>query len=104
MDNQDATKDVLLEEYRFMQKAYALQFSHFMGVFYLWIPLVSLPVGAGAFANLGSRPFPLGFLLIFIAAIGLLLSAKMFDIRRSQIRYLERTNKLREVLWKQYRI
>ncbi len=104
MGDEGALKDVLLDEYRFMQKAYELQFTHFMGVFYLWIPLVTLPVGAGVIVNLGSRPLPHGFLLLFVAAMGALLSAKMFDIRRSQVRYLVRANRIREALWRQYHV
>ena len=34
---------VLLAEYGFFQKAFELQFSHFMGVFYLWAGLIGLP-------------------------------------------------------------
>lgn len=104
MNDDTALKDVLLNEYCFMQKAYELQFTHFMGVFYFWIPAVTLPTSAVVLANLGSRPVPLGLLFCFIALIGFFLSAKMFDIRRSQVRYLERTNKLRGALWGRYRV
>lgn len=104
MSDETAVKDILLDEYRFMQKSYELQFTHFMGVFYIWIPLVSLPVGAGVLSNLGSKPLALGFLLLFIGVLGFLVSAKMFDIRGAQIRYLKRTNELREALWKRYDI
>jgi hypothetical protein len=104
MGDEGAVKDILLGEYRFMQKSYELQFTHFMGVFYIWIPVVTIPVGAGILANLGSKPLAFGFLICFVAIIGVFLSAKMFDIRRSQIRYLERTNRLREALWEKYKI
>jgi len=104
MSDDGALKDVLLDEYRFMQKSYELQFTHFMGVFYFWIAVVSLPTGAAVVANLGSKPVPLGLLFCFIALIGFFLSAKMFDIRRSQVRYVERTNQLRAALWLRYKI
>lgn len=104
MGDEIAIKEILLDEYRFMQKSYELQFTHFMAVFYIWIPIVTLPVGAGVLANLGQRPRSLGFLFIFVAVIGILLSLKMFDIRRSQVRYLQRVNSLREALWERYAI
>ena len=104
MNENSAFREVLLNEYYFMQKAYELQFTHFMGVFYFWIPVVTLPTSAGVLANLGSRPVHLGLLFCFIALIGFFLTAKMFDIRRSQVRYLERINKLRAALWGIYEV
>jgi FtsH-binding integral membrane protein len=101
-------KEFLLNEYSFMQKTYELQFNHFMNVFYFWTVIITVPTGAGIIANLGvansSNPKVFGFLCLFVSMIGFFLSTKMFDIRRSQIRYLERTNEFRIALWEKYKI
>ena len=108
MSDQNSTMDILLNEYSFMQKSSELHFTHFMGVFLFWTAIVTIPAGAGVFANLGmsdpSKPVVFGALCVFVTLIGVFLSAKMFDIRRSQIRYLERVNTLRIALWEKYKI
>src|SRR2546426_9729747 len=95
----ETLKQVLFEEYKFMQKAYELQFTHFMGVFYLWIGLVTLPTGAGLFKSLDTKLSALGLVCFFVSLLGVFLSTKMFDIRRSQIRYVMRANQIRFALW-----
>ncbi|MDP1624216.1 MAG: hypothetical protein Q8L64_00450 [bacterium] len=73
-------RDYLNTEYNNFQKAYEIQFTHFMGVFYFWIGVATAPVAAGLLSKheLDSPVLPI--LLALVAFIGLFLSAKMFDI------------------------
>jgi hypothetical protein len=98
-DESATLKEVLIEEYKFMQKAAELQFTHFMGVFYFWTALISLPTGAGILKSFETKDMAFGLVCLFVSLIGVFLSAKMFDIRRSQIKYLRLTNQIRFALW-----
>lgn len=98
---------VLLAEYGFFQKAFELQCSHFMGVFYLWAGLISLPVTAGLLAlDLAddAKSLRLIVLCLVLVALGCFLSLKMFDIRRSRLRYAVRLNDLRAALYEKCKI
>jgi hypothetical protein len=93
-------RDYLNTEYNYFRKAYEIQFTHFMGVFYFWTAVVTAPVAAGLLSskdNLNSPAFPI--LLGLIAFIGLFLSAKMFDIRCSQLKYILLMNQVRAALY-----
>jgi hypothetical protein len=104
----DKKDEFLLTEYEFMEKAYELQFNHFMGVFYFWIVVVGAPISAGILTTLGlegSQKFTaLGILCIFVSLLGVFLSAKMFDIRHSQLRYVKKLNEIRDHFWQTYKI
>src|SRR5205085_11206773 len=74
-------------------------FTHFMQVFVVWVGVVTAPLTLSILANLG---FPLerrvtvfGVVCLVVASIGMFLAAKMFDIRRSQLRYLGQINTIR---------
>ncbi len=87
-------------EYEVAVKTYELQFTHFMGVFYFWIAVMTFPATAGLIASPEiMTPFQFGLLLIFLAALGIFLSAKMFDIRCSQLHYTHNLNQLRDHLY-----
>lgn len=94
-------RDFLNSQLEFFQKSAELQFTHFMGVFYFWTLVVSAPVTAGLLTssdkNADSR---LGILLLLTAVLGLFLSAKMFDIRCSQLKYIAEINQIRDILVK----
>lgn len=90
--------DYLNTELNNFQKASELQFSHFMGVFYFWTLVVSAPVTAGLLTS-SNRQYTLGILLLLTAFLGLFLSAKMFDIRCSQLRYIAEINRIRGLLY-----
>lgn len=100
MQKEAVTKEILIEEYKFFQKAYELQFSHFMGVFYFWVAVMTVPTGAGVM-GLRNESVKFGLLYLFLGLMGTLLTAKMFDIRRSQVGYLQRVNEIRFALWKE---
>ncbi len=74
-----------------------------MGVFYFWIAIITAPLTAGLLSdpNLGKV---LGILFISIASLGFFLSAKMFDIRKSQLRYAHKINEIRIFFWNKYKI
>ena len=97
---------ILLSEYEFLHKSFELQFNHFMGVFYFWIAVITAPISASLISNLGAqdsvKPLIYGILCFLVAFIGLFLSIKMFDIRRSQLRYAQKLNELRAYFWQTY--
>ncbi|MCK4823460.1 hypothetical protein KA005_47350 [bacterium] len=95
------TKDYFIAEYEAWLKSYEVQFTHFMGVFYFWVAVVTFPATAGLIANqhhLSSGNFAL--LLYFLALIGFFLLAKMSDIRCSQLKYVRNMNEARYHLYK----
>lgn len=96
----------LLTEYEFMQKCFELQFNHFMAVFYFWVAVITAPISASLISNLGIqdsvKPFIYGTLCFLVTFIGLFLSLKMFDIRRSQLRYTQKLNEIRAYFWQSY--
>jgi hypothetical protein len=101
----------LIADYEFMQKEIELQFNHFMGVFYFWVAVVGIPVTGSVLSTLGlenadglERRLALGLLWLFISCLGLFLSAKMFDIRRSQLRYIAQANGIRLYFWNKHQI
>jgi hypothetical protein len=104
----DVDIKVLMTEYGFFQKAFELQFSHFMGVFYLWTGLIGLPVTAGLLLSVDTadraKSLRLVVLCLVLVALGWFLSLKMFDIRRSQLRYATRLNDVRVALYKASKI
>ena len=73
-----------IEQY---QKDYEIQFNHFMGVFYFWIGIVSVPATAGLLTK-KVPPENLALLSFLIAILGYFVSAKMYDVRCSQLRYI----------------
>ncbi len=98
--NNDA-RDYLKTELEFFNKAYEIQFDHFMRVFYFWTVIVTAPISAGLLTisnPLESDVFQL--LLMLIAIMGWFLSAKMFDIRCSQLRYVSIMNEVRELFYR----
>jgi len=97
--NPDARK-YLETELEHLQKAYELQFTHFMGVFYFWTVVVTAPATAGLLtsgSNTNQTNLPI--LLLLVALMGWFLSAKMFDIRCSQLRYIININQVRQHLY-----
>lgn len=94
-------RDYLNAEIGYFQKAAELQFTHFMQVFYFWTAVVTAPITAGLLftrTDLTSNPvFPI--FLALIALLGWFLSAKMFDIRCSQLKYLAIINYYRGALY-----
>lgn len=97
--NQD-TRDYLNNELHFFEKAYEIQFTHFMGVFYFWTIVVTAPVTAGLLATKGiGGDLTLSILLLLVAFLGWFLAAKMFDIRCSQLRYISMINQVRWTLY-----
>lgn len=104
MNSNSNTKDAfLISEYEFLQKAYEVQFNHFMGVFYFWVAVITAPITAG----LVSEPKleqTLGIICIAVASLGFFLSVKMFDIRKSQLRYTNKMNEIRGFFWRKYKI
>jgi hypothetical protein len=92
--------EYLIAELNIYQKAYKIQFTHFMNVFYFWTAVVTAPVTVlTSSGNTNQSYFPL--LLILIAILGFFLSLKMFDIRCSQLRYTSDMNFLRHFLYKE---
>lgn len=91
MDKAQEKESFLRTEYEFLTKAYEVQFTHFMGVFYFWIVVIGAPTAAGVIAEVVS----LGAICIGAGLLGLFLAAKMFDIRFSQFRYIAKMNELR---------
>jgi hypothetical protein len=93
--------DYLKVEIGYFQKATELQFTHFMQVFYFWTAIVTLPITAGLLfsqTEITSSPvFPV--FLVLIALLGWFLSAKMYDIRCSQLKYLTIINYIRGALF-----
>jgi hypothetical protein len=102
--NTDGKKDFLLIEYKFMEKAYELQFNHFMGVFYFWTAVVGVPITAGILTNLELNDFEkltaFGILCIVVCFLGFFVSLKMFDIRQSQFRYIKKMDEIRDYFWR----
>lgn len=92
------TLEYLNAELNNFQKASELQFTHFMGVFYFWTLVVSAPVTAGLLTSTGEHR-TLGILLLLTSFLGLFLSAKMFDIRCSQLRYISEINRIRGIFY-----
>jgi hypothetical protein len=92
--------DYLIAELKFYQKAYEIQFTHFMGVFYFWSVVVTAPATAGLLTFSGDANYPaFPILLVLIALMGWFLSAKMFDIRCSQLKYISKMNYVRYTLY-----
>ena len=87
-------------EYEAWLKSYEIQFTHFMGVFYFWVAVVTFPATAGLIASqhrLPSHHFSL--LLFLLALLGFFLLAKMSDIRCSQLKYVRNMNEARYQLY-----
>ena len=96
----DKGDEYLRGEYEFFQKAYEVQFTHFMGVFYFWIAVVTFPATASLFGKDTSMTGQqVGYILGLIAFMGVFLSAKMFDIRCAQLIYSNELNYLRKHLY-----
>ena len=92
----EAREFLRIEHDTLFKMAYESQFNHFMGVFYFWIAVVTFPGTAGLIANsatLDNEQF--GWLLALIATVGVFLSAKMYDIRCSQLKYIVKINEVR---------
>lgn len=90
--------DFLRTEYEFLNKAYEIQFTHFMGVFYFWIAVIGIPTTAGIITNHSD------ILCIGAGLMGVFLSAKMFDHRHSQYWYIAKMNELRNHFWLKFDI
>jgi hypothetical protein len=101
--NTDNKEKFLISEYEFLQKVFEIQFNHFMGVFYFWVALITAPLTAGLLSD-PSLSTVLGVLFISVASLGFFLSAKMFDIRKSQLRYAQKMNEIRTFFWHKYKI
>ena len=87
-------------ELEHFQKAFKLQFNHFMGVFYFWIGVVTLPATAGLLTTEKAIPSDnLALLSLLIAIVSLFASKKMFDIRCSQLKYTFFINEIRQQLY-----
>lgn len=87
-------------EYEAWHKSYEIQFTHFMGVFYFWVAVVTFPATAGLIASQYQFPKPyFALLLCILALIGFFLAAKMFDIRCSQLKYVRYMNEARYHLY-----
>jgi len=87
-------------ELEHFQKSFELQFNHFMGVFYFWIGVVTLPATAGLLTTDKDMPLEnLAFLSLLIAIVSLFTSAKMFDIRCSQLKYAFYINEIRQQIY-----
>ena len=90
-------RDYYKIELEHFQKSYELQFNHFMGVFYFWIGVVTLPATAGLLTTEKAIPsFNLALLSLLIAIVSLFASTKMFDIRCSQHKYTFIINDIRQ--------
>ncbi len=100
MDKEQEKESFLRIEYEFLAKAYEVQFTHFMGVFYFWIAVIGAPTTAGVIAKVVN----VGFLCIGSGLLGIFLAAKMFDIRHSQFRYIAKMNELRGRFWSKFDI
>lgn len=102
----DDKMKILLSEQESLQKFSELQFNHFMAVFYFWIAVITVPTSAGLISNLSvtdaKKPLFYGILCFLVAFIGFFLSLKMFDIRRSQLRYIQKLNEVRAYFWNKY--
>src|SRR5215204_177361 len=94
----DDKMKILLSEQESLQKFSELQFNHFMAVFYFWIAVITVPTSASLISNLSvtdvKKPLFYGILCFLVAFIGFFLSLKMFDIRRSQLRYIQKLNEV----------
>lgn len=94
------TRDYFQREYNAFLKAYEIQFTHFMGVFYFWIAVVTFPATAGLIASNHALSRPsFALLLHTLALLGFFLAAKMYDIRCSQLRYIVYMNEARKRLF-----
>lgn len=86
-------------ELEHFQKAYEIQFNHFMGVFYFWIGVVTIPATAGLLTtDKVISKTNLAYLSLLIAVLAHFISVKMFDIRCSQLRYISNINEARYYL------
>ena len=94
------TREFFKIELEHFEKASEIQFNHFMGVFYFWVGVVSIPATAGLLTAENINPKYLAYLSLIIAVLGHFLSAKMFDIRCSQLNYLTIINEFRHYLYK----
>jgi hypothetical protein len=96
----DAVREYFKTELEHFQKAYELQFNHFMGVFYFWIGVVTLPSTAGLLTTGKNIPLEnLALLSLLIAIVSLFTSLKMFDIRCSQLIYTFHMNEIRHQIY-----
>lgn len=95
-------RDYLHEELSYFEKSAEVQFTHFMQVFYFWTAVVTAPITAGLLVKQGADAFQfaLPLILVLIAPLGWFLSAKMFDIRCSQLTYISKVNYYRDMLYK----
>jgi len=94
------SKDYFIAEYEAWLKSYEVQFTHFMGVFYFWVAVVTFPATAGLIASQKYlSPANFAILLYFLALIGFFLLAKMSDIRCSQLKYVRNLNEARYHLY-----
>ena len=93
-------KDYFIAEYEAWLKSYEVQFTHFMGVFYFWMAVVTFPATAGLIASQHQlSPGKFALLLHFLALLGFFLLAKMSDIRCSQLKYVRNMNEARYNLY-----
>ncbi|HEY9152959.1 MAG TPA: hypothetical protein VIN60_08755 [Anaerolineales bacterium] len=107
----DDVREFLKGEYECAQKTYEVQFNHFMGVFNFWIALITLPSAAGIITLMAKGPTEtdaitspdhfVGLLLAILGVIGMFLSAKMFDIRKAELGYIDDMNHARGALYDQ---
>ncbi len=93
-------KDYFIAEYETWLKCYEVQFTHFMGVFYFCVAVVTFPATAGLIASQYQlSPSKFALLLHFLALLGFFLLAKMSDIRCSQLKYVRNMNEARYHLY-----
>jgi hypothetical protein len=93
-------RDYFQREYEAFLKSYEIQFTHFMGVFYFWITIVTFPATAGLIAKehaLSEDNFIL--LLRLLAGLAFFVAAKMYDIRCSQLKYIKFKNDAQQQLY-----
>lgn len=97
MDKAQERETFLRTEYEFLAKAYEVHFTHFMGVFYFWVAVIGAPTTASAISI--SNIFSPGAVWFGAGLLGCFLTAKLYDLRYSQFRYIVKMNELRARFW-----
>jgi hypothetical protein len=94
------TQEYWARELDHFARAFEVNFNHFMGVFYFWVGMITIPATAGL---LGKETImtPVTFAALFgvLAVLGLFLTTKTYDIRCSQLRYTVLMNEARQYLY-----
>lgn len=96
------THEYWTQELNHFTKAYEVNFTHFMGTFYFWTGIMTLPATAGLLAK-DTIMTPIAFSSLFglLAILGIFLTAKMYDIRCSQLKYIHFVDHARHYLYKE---